>query len=79
MSGDKVTITVTLERMLNGNINIERKVDGAGFHYFEIVGLLEMAKQSFVEDSHKAAEDINAVNKDRPTRLEFKSEQTNQQ
>lgn len=66
---DKVTITVTLERNLNGTVTRGMKIDGAGFHYFEMVGLLQICCYELAERSKEIA---NELPDDQKVRIEFK-------
>lgn len=68
---DKVKITIELERLPNGVINTHRSIEGEGFHFFEIVGLLEIAKQGLVQESWETAKKINEQNPDKPTKIQF--------
>lgn len=65
---DKVTITIELERNVNRTITKDYRIEGEGFHYFEIVGMLEIMKSNLVTKSIETSAEIP---KDVPTRLKF--------
>ncbi len=71
---DKVTISITIERNPNGTVGTSSKMEGEGFHYFEIIGLLELYKLNLAKQSLETAKELSEVNQDRPTRITFKSE-----
>lgn len=48
---DKVTLTITLERKLNGTSKRTLKIEGEGFHYFEMIGLLQMTCYDLAKSS----------------------------
>ncbi len=65
---DKLTITIKLERNINGTITKDYRIEGEGFHYFEIIGMLEIMKSNLVTKSIETGVEIE---KDVPTRLKF--------
>jgi len=67
---DKITITITLERDVNGCVHRAHSITGAGFHYFEVIGLLQM---TCYEMAQKSIETAKELPKDKPVRIEFKS------
>lgn len=75
MNPDKVTITITLERLPSGTVNQCYSIDGEGFMIFEIIGLMEMVKARMMEQSIKTAEAIKD-NKN-PTRIIYDKPETN--
>lgn len=68
---DKVIITITLERNLNGTVTRGMKIDGSGFHYFEMVGLLQISCYEMAERSKEIA---NELPDDQKVRMKFKGE-----
>jgi hypothetical protein len=65
---DKVTVTLTFEREINGTISHKITLDGEGFHYFELIGLLQITCYKWAEQSSKTA---NEVPKEENVRLKF--------
>lgn len=65
---DKVTITITLERQLNGTSTRTMKIDGEGFHYFEMVGLLQII---CYELSHKSTEVAKELPDDKKVKMVY--------
>lgn len=55
---DKVIITITLERNLNGTASRSVKVDGQGFHYFEMIGLLQICSYEMAQKSLEVAKEL---------------------
>lgn len=68
MNKDKVTITLTLERQVNGTVNRGVTIEGEGFHYFELVGLLQMCAYEFAHQSYETAKGLP---QDVPVRIVF--------
>ena len=68
MKQDSVTITVKLNRNVNGTASIKTDIQGAGFHYYEIIGLLQFAMFDMKEQSIKTGSEMP---QDVPTRLVF--------
>lgn len=69
---DKVIITIELERNLNGTIQTKRKIEGEGFHYYEIIGLLQTACYDFAQESLSTAKQLP---KDKEVRIKFTSDE----
>ncbi len=65
---DKVTITLSLTREINGTITRSTDIQGQGFHFFELVGLLQMTCYDFAKQSMETAKDMP---KDKETKLVF--------
>lgn len=65
---DELTITINLKRNTNGTVTSSQKIEGAGFHYFEIVGLLEASKFDLIREMKNSA---NKMQKDKKVRLKF--------
>jgi hypothetical protein len=68
---DKVTITLVLEREPNGTITRMQRLEGEGFHLFELVGLLQMSCYELAKKSIKTAVDLP---KDKNVRIKFESD-----
>ncbi len=69
---DKTTITISLERNPNGTVTRKASVDGEGFHYFELIGLLQMICYDFERQSTQIAKELP---KDKKVRIKFKSDE----
>jgi hypothetical protein len=67
---DKVTISITLEREVNGTISRSTDISGEGFHYFELIGMLQITCYDFAQQSISTARDLP---KDKPVHLVFDS------
>ena len=52
---DKVIITIEVERNLNGTVARKTNLEGEGFHYFELIGLLQITSYEFAQQSLKTA------------------------
>lgn len=72
MQRDKMIVTITLERNVNGTANYSTRLDGEGWHIYEVLGMLEVAKRSLVERSVTLGKELP----DRPTRLQFDDSNT---
>lgn len=70
MEKDKVTISITLEREMNGTITRKTHLSGEGFHYFELIGMLQITCYDFAQQSIATAKDLT---KDKPVHLVFDS------
>jgi hypothetical protein len=66
---DKVIMTISLERNVNGTIQRKVAIEGEGFHYYELVGLLQICSYEFAEQSKKTA---SQMPKDKKTKIKFK-------
>ncbi len=67
---DKVTITLSLERNVNGTITRKVNIDGEGFHFFELVGLMQICCYEFAQQSQKTASELP---QDQPVNIVFNS------
>ena len=65
---DKVTITLILERELNGTVTRKTDIAGEGFHFFELVGLLQMTSYDFAKQSSETAKELP---KNQPVNIVF--------
>lgn len=72
---DKITITITLEREINGTITRNFNIGGEGFHYFEMIGLLQMSCYELAQKSIETAKDLP---KDVSVNLKFIDEENPQ-
>lgn len=54
----KVTITIEMEKMPNGIISTKTDIVGDGFHYYEVLGALEIVKHDLIAKSTSTAEEI---------------------
>lgn len=54
-----MTITLELERKKNGTVGMQFNMIGQGFHYYEIIGLLQMKCYRFAEKSLERAKELN--------------------
>jgi hypothetical protein len=66
---DKIILTITLERNVNGTVSRATNMEGTGFHYFELIGLLQMTCYEFAQKSVETAKELP---KDKPSKLVFK-------
>lgn len=55
---DKVTLTVTFEREKNGTVSHKMGLEGEGFHYFELIGLLQIICYQWAQMSTQTAKEI---------------------
>jgi hypothetical protein len=62
---NKVTLTITLTKNDNGSVNFDTKLEGTGFHYYELVGLVDMVKSDLKQKSIMLARSIAAKDKDK--------------
>ena len=62
---NKVTLTLTLTKNDNGTVNIDTKLDGTGFHYYELIGLVDLLKSELKLKSRIQALSIAAREKDK--------------
>lgn len=69
---DEVTITIKLTRNKNGSITQSRNIEGQGFYYYEIIGLLQMACLHYAQESEKVAQEMSDKYK-HPTKLKFEN------
>lgn len=67
---DKVEITITLEREENGTVSRSYGIEGTGFHYFELIGLLQMTAYEFYQKSVETAKMLP----DGPVKLKFENQ-----
>lgn len=65
---DKVEIKLTLERNVNGSITRGASIEGEGFHFYEIVGLLQIYSYELAQ---QAGETAKVLHPDKPSRLIF--------
>lgn len=65
---EKVTITITLERQLNGTVTRSMNIGGAGFHYFEMIGLMQIC---CYELAHKSIEVAKELPEDQKVKMVF--------
>lgn len=65
---DKVTLTIVMERVENGTVKISHKIEGEGFHYFEMIGLMEMVKLSMAQKSDEVGK---IIPEGKPTKIKF--------
>lgn len=68
MEKDSVTITIKLDRNVNGTASISTNIKGKGFHYYEMIGLLQMA---MFDMRNQSIESAKKMPKDRPVKLVF--------
>jgi hypothetical protein len=66
---DKVKITLEFERNENGAIGRSHSIEGTGFHYFELIGLMQIACYEFAEQSKITASELP----EGPTKIVFSS------
>lgn len=77
MKKDKVTVSITLEREVNGTISRTTDITGEGFHFYELIGLLQISCYEF---AHQSIETAKELPKDKPVNIVFnknKSTETN--
>ena len=65
---DKVVITLSLERQKNGTINRKTDIQGEGFRFFELIGLLQMTCYDMAQQSMVTSTEMP---KDKETKLVF--------
>lgn len=65
---DEIILTIKLTRNENGTIAQGYEIKGEGFHFFEIIGMMEIVKKSLIESSIKTGKEIP---KDKKVRLKF--------
>jgi len=68
MKKDKVTIEIILERNENGTVSRGVNINGEGFHYFELIGLLQICAYEFTIQSGKTAKELPT---DQPVRIKW--------
>ena len=68
MMEDKLIITITLERNVNGTINRGISLNGEGFHLYEAIGLLQMCCYELSERSVNLAKELPT---DKKVRIKF--------
>lgn len=71
MAKDKVTLTLTFEREANGSVTRKADLDGEGFHFFELIGLIQMTSYDFAEKSKQTAIELP---KDHKVKMKFESD-----
>lgn len=54
----KVTITIEMEKLPSGVISTKTGIDGENFHYYEILGALEIVKHDLIAQSTTTAQEI---------------------
>ena len=59
---DKMTITLELERRDNGTVGMQLNMNGQGFHFYEIIGLMQMECYRLAEKSIETAKELNKNN-----------------
>jgi hypothetical protein len=69
---DKITVSFTLEREKNGTVSHLVKLEGEGFHYFEIIGLMQIACYQWAQKSVETAKELP---KDENVKLKFVSDE----
>ena len=66
---DKVSIIINLERNVNGTVSRHVKIEWEGFHYFELIGLMQICSYEFAQQSTKIAAEIP---KEKKVKIKFK-------
>ncbi len=64
-ANDKVTVTINLERQLNGTVSTGFAFEGSGFHFFELIGLLQMVSYDMAKQSREIAPKLEKGKKSR--------------
>ena len=54
----KITVTIEMEKRDNGLISTKTDIVGDGFHYYEVLGALEIVKADLIAQSTKTAQEI---------------------
>ena len=54
-----MTITLELERKKNGTVGMKFDMNGQGFHYYEVIGLMQMQCYRLSEKSLERAKELN--------------------
>lgn len=57
-TSDKVVIEISLERNENGTVSRSVNIVGEGFHYFELIGLLQICAYEFSIQSMNTAKEL---------------------
>ena len=68
---DKIVIELTFERNKNGTVSKHVKMEGEGFHFFELIGLLQICCYDFAKPSSETASELP---QDKDVRIKFTSE-----
>lgn len=71
MKKDKITITITLERNINGTVSSSKNIEGEGFHIFELIGLIQIYSYELAEMSRMTADQMEP---DKTAKLIYKSD-----
>jgi len=58
MAKDKVILKLEFERQINGTVSHKVDVDGEGFHFFELIGLLQIICYQWSELSTETAKKL---------------------
>jgi len=65
---DKVILTLEFERQINGTVSHKVDIDGEGFHFFELIGLLQIICYQWAELSGETAKELP---KDKEVRIKL--------